>query len=186
MSEEKICEGLRSHGDRIACRRVFTRFACLLLLVAAAVAVGCGGGGGTGASSATGTATKQVPESPGNILQHAPQAKSPLDPLAKQLEADGLGEFQPEPGGGNHVASDISGASSDGRALFDVYYYDDPGDARKEGKRIEDFLAARPGDALVSYHGHYLISMSGQSKLTTADKREFKTIVKAAAAESGG
>jgi hypothetical protein len=167
---------------------VFARSACLFLLVIAlgTVGAGCGSGsGGTGASSATGT-TKPLPESPGNILQHAPLADSPLDPLAKQLEADGLGEFQPEPGGGNHVASDLSGVALGGRALFDVYYYDDPAFARKEGKQIEAFLAARPGDALVSYHGHYLISMSGQSKLTAAEKREFKTIVKAAAAESGG
>jgi ABC-type glycerol-3-phosphate transport system substrate-binding protein len=167
---------------------VFARFACLFFLVVAlgAVASGCGGGDGSGGSSATGATTEQVPESPGNILQHAPTSKSPLDPLAEKLEAEGLGEFQPEPGGGNHVASDLSGVASGGRALFDVYYYDDPAYARKEGKQIEAFLAARPGDALVSYGGHYLISMSGQSKLTAADKREFKAIVKAAAAESGG
>jgi hypothetical protein len=166
---------------------VFARFACLFLLVAllGGVAAGCGGGSGSsGASSAASTAAKPLPESPGNVIERAskPEAEGPLDPLAKVLEKKGFEGLQPQPGGGNHVAADFSGVSTAGDALFDVYYYDNPGYARKEGKQVKDFLAARSGNGLVSSHGHYLVTMSGQSKLTAADKRDFKTIVKATAA----
>lgn len=161
---------------------MFARSACLFLLVVVLGAVGAGCGGGGGASSSAGTVTKELSESPGNVLQHAPQAAGPLDPLAKVLEEDGFGEFQPEPGGGNHVAADLSGVSSGGDALFDVYYYDDPGYARQEGKRVEGFLDSRPGFGLVSFQGHYLISMSSQSKLTASDQKDFKAIVKASTA----
>lgn len=163
---------------------MFTRSARLFFLVVllGVVAAGCGGGGG--ASTGGETATKQLTESPGNVLRRqVPPAKSgPLDPLAEQLEEAGFGELQPQPGGGNHVAADLSGVSTGGDALFDVYYYDDPSYARREGKRVEGFLDERPGYGLVDIHGHYLISMSGQSKMTASDKRDFKTIVKASMA----
>jgi hypothetical protein len=168
---------------------VFSRSARLFLLVAllAAVVAGCGGGSSSGASSGASTAAKPLPESPGNVLQRAPkdEVESPLDPFAKVLEKDGFGELQPQPGGGNHVASDFSGVAPGGEVLFDVYYYGDPSFARKEAARVKGFLAAGSGNGIVSSHGHYLITMSGQSKLTAADKENFKIIVKASkAAES--
>jgi hypothetical protein len=164
---------------------VFPRFARLFVLVVvlAAVVGGCGGGGGSTGASSGSTTTKQLSESPGNVLQRHPpkqEAKSPLDPLAAQLEKDGFGELQTQPGGGNHVASDFSGVAPGGEVLFDVYYYDDPSFGRKEAARVEEYLRARSGNGLVSSHGHYLITMSGQSKLTAGDKKNFKIIVKAA------
>lgn len=163
---------------------MFARIACPFLLVAllAAVAAGCGGGSGsTAGSTASATTAKPLPESPGNVLQQAPkpEAESPLDPLAKVLEKDGFGELQPQPGGGNHVASDFSGVAPGGQVLFDVYYYDDPSFARKEAGRVKGFLRSGSGNGIVSSHGHYLITMSGQSKLTAGDKKNFKIIVKA-------